>query len=251
MLASVFVSEGVGVLRDRSAPEPKQESVLAPLARRVRFLPQDARQLAQVNASVQVGAAVLLALGRMPRTSSLVLAATLVPSTLDAHRFWTVEDPEERAVQREHFLKNVSLMGALLLAAADTHGRPSLAYRARGARHRAATDATGVGHAVAARVGDAAEAAHGMASRAEGATEGAREALGRAAAAVAETAAGLGHELGEAAGAAAKTAGAAAHSVAKSAGPAAHSVAKTAGSAAHSAAGGLQEATGSLRRHLA
>ncbi|WP_262413813.1 DoxX family protein [Actinacidiphila acidipaludis] len=250
MLASVFITSGVGALRDRSAPAPKQESVLLPVARRVSFLPQDERQLTQINAAVQVGAGLLLAAGRLPRLSSLTLAATLVPATLDAHRFWTVEDPEERAVQRRHFMKNVSLMGGLLLAAADTHGRPSLAYRARGTTRRAAADAGGAGHAVAARAGEAADALHAVASRAAdaaeamqaavaragGAAEGARETLGRAAASVADSAGGLGHEFGRAVDTVTHAAGDAAHHAAEAARPAAHNAAQAAATAAHRAA---------------
>lgn len=47
------------------------------------------------------------------------------------HAFWTVEDPQERALQRAHFLTDLSALGGLLIAAADTHGKPSLAYRSR------------------------------------------------------------------------------------------------------------------------
>ena len=45
--------------------------------------------------------------------------------------FWTVKDPATRAQQRIHFLKNVGLLGGVLLASVDTAGEPGLAYRAR------------------------------------------------------------------------------------------------------------------------
>ncbi|SEN80924.1 Uncharacterized membrane protein YphA, DoxX/SURF4 family [Actinacidiphila rubida] len=159
MLACVFVGSGVGALRAPAVPTgPAPEADPDPAARRLPYLPQNARELAQVCAAVQVGAGALLALGRLPRLSSLALAASLVPTTLTDHAFWTVEDPEERAVQRVLFLKNVSLTGGLLLAAADTHGKPSLAYRARGAAHRTGADVAGTAHAVVAGTGDLAHA---------------------------------------------------------------------------------------------
>ena len=60
-----------------------------------------------------------------------MLAGSLVPSTIAKHPFWTVQDPEDRAQDRSHFLKNMSLLGGVLIAAQDTEGKPSLAWRAR------------------------------------------------------------------------------------------------------------------------
>src|SRR5205814_7752264 len=72
-----------------------------------------------------------LAMGRLPRLSAMAIAATLVPTTLAGHRYWESEDKQERATQRIHFMKNVSMLGGLLLAAVDTAGNPSLAWRGR------------------------------------------------------------------------------------------------------------------------
>ena len=70
----------------------------------------------------------LLAFGRVPRLSSAVLAASLVPTTFAGHRFWEAEGAE-RERQKIQFAKNVSLVGGLILAAVDTEGytRPRLA----------------------------------------------------------------------------------------------------------------------------
>ena len=59
-----------------------------------------------------------------------MLAATVVPTTMSAHLFWKEQDPQVRAQQKVQFLKNLGLLGGLLLAAVDTEGRPGLAYRA-------------------------------------------------------------------------------------------------------------------------
>jgi putative oxidoreductase len=141
LLASMFVSGGYATLRHPEAVAPAAAPVALPIAERISSLPKDPRQLVRINSAVQLGAGALLALGRFPRGAALALAATLVPTTLAGHAYWTVEDADERARQRIHFFKNLSMMGGLLLAAADTHGKPSLAYRTRrGTRH--ATDAT-------------------------------------------------------------------------------------------------------------
>jgi uncharacterized membrane protein YphA (DoxX/SURF4 family) len=101
-------------------------------------LPEDPKTLVLVNGAVQVGAGALLALGKLPRLASLALAASLVPTTLAGHRFWDETDERARAMQRVQFFKNLSMLGGLLLAAADTEGRPSMSWRA----HRAAEHAS-------------------------------------------------------------------------------------------------------------
>ena len=92
-------------------------------------LPFQSESYVKANAAVQLGAGVLLATGKLPRLSSFALAATLVPTTLAGHRFWEAEGAERKR-QQVHFVKNVSLLGGLILAAVDTEGRPGLAWRA-------------------------------------------------------------------------------------------------------------------------
>lgn len=140
MLAAVFVTGGVDVLR---RPGPRVE-VAAPVATKVAEplpLPSDPEQLVKMNAAVQVVAGLLLALGRFPRLAAAALAASLVPTTLGGHRFWEHDDPAKRAQQQVHFLKNVGLLGGLILAMLDTEGAPSLGWRARRAARRAGTRA--------------------------------------------------------------------------------------------------------------
>jgi uncharacterized membrane protein YphA (DoxX/SURF4 family) len=84
-----------------------------------------------------IAAALALATGRAPRLSAAVLAASLLPTTAVDHRFWEAEDDTQRDQHRLHFIKNVSVVGGLIIAAGDTDGRPGIAWRAR----RAARDA--------------------------------------------------------------------------------------------------------------
>jgi uncharacterized membrane protein YphA (DoxX/SURF4 family) len=101
----------------------------------------------RINAATQLLAAAALATGRAPRVSSLVLAGTLVPTTLAAHAFWDEQDPETRTVQKLHFFKNVSMLGGLLLASVDTNGKPGVAWRARHAAKDARREARHLGKA--------------------------------------------------------------------------------------------------------
>ncbi|WP_055585690.1 DoxX family protein [Peterkaempfera griseoplana] len=147
MLASMFVVGGLDAVRRPARLAPMADKVVKPLAERFPgVVPESTEQAVRLNGAVQLTAGVLLALGRRPRPAALALAATLVPVTWAGHRFWEAEDPAEREQQLIHLLKNVSMMGGLLLAAADTAGRPSLAWRGRHAVHSARHDV-----AVAAR----------------------------------------------------------------------------------------------------
>jgi uncharacterized membrane protein YphA (DoxX/SURF4 family) len=111
---------------------------LVPLLQRVvPQLPSDPETLVRLNGAAQVAAALALATGRAPRTSAVVLAASLVPTTAAGHRFWEQSDPAARAGQRAHFFKNVSMLGGLIIAAGDTEGQPGVLWRTR----RAAKDA--------------------------------------------------------------------------------------------------------------
>ena len=147
LLASAFIVTGVNALRNAPALAPQAQPVadkLAPLAEKAvhqaapnATVPKDATTWVRAIGGVQVAAGAALATGRMPRLSAFALAATLLPTTASAHRFWEETDKEERKQQQQQFFKDVSLLGGLLIASGDTEGRPGLAWRAR----RAAKDA--------------------------------------------------------------------------------------------------------------
>ncbi|MCY7373245.1 MAG: DoxX family protein [Spirochaetaceae bacterium] len=138
LLSSIFVSGGLEALRNPESKVPAADSVAPPIAAKLPYLPEDTETLVKINAGVQVGAGLMLALGRLPRLSSVLLAGSLVPTTLAGHRFWEESDPTRRAAQQLHFFKNLGLLGGLMLAAVDTEGRPGLAWRAQHATHHAA-----------------------------------------------------------------------------------------------------------------
>ncbi|SFK91843.1 DoxX family protein [Geodermatophilus ruber] len=143
LLAATFVWGGIDTLRN---PQPRVEGarpVVDTIAERADKqlpvqVPRDVEQWVKIDAAVKIGAGTLFALGKLPRLSALVLAASIVPTTLAGHRFWEYDDPQQKSGQLVHFLKNLGLLGGLLIAAVDTEGRPSVGYRARSAAHRAA-----------------------------------------------------------------------------------------------------------------
>jgi putative oxidoreductase len=150
MLASIFVVGGVHALRNAPERAAKAKPVtdrLVPLLKRAVPLPEDPATLVRINAGVQVAGALTLATGRAPRLSAAVLAATMLPTTAAAHRFWELDDKPQRTQQQLHFFKNVSLVGGLIIAAGDTDGRPGLAWRARRAAKDARREARHLGKA--------------------------------------------------------------------------------------------------------
>jgi putative oxidoreductase len=138
MLASMFVAGGWDSVLH---PEPKAEPagpITRPIVAKLPGLSDtEPVTLVRINGAVMLGAGALLATNRLPRLAALALAGSLVPTTLAGHRFWEYEDPGQKQVQRIQFLKNVSMLGGLLIAASDTEGNPSLAWRVRHARGHA------------------------------------------------------------------------------------------------------------------
>ena len=131
LLASMFIAGGIDALRHPATKVDAARAVTGPLARAVPAVPDDPELLIQVNGAVQVGAGVLLAVGRFRRLAALALIGSIVPTTFAGHRFWEEDDEATRAQQQVHFLKNLGLLGGLILAAFDTEGEPSLGWRAR------------------------------------------------------------------------------------------------------------------------
>ncbi len=91
--------------------------------RRVAPLPEDDELLVRANAAAMVVAGTSLALGRLPRLSAAALLASMIPTTLAGHAYWTHDDPAARAQQRVQFHKNLAMIGGLLLAVLDDPGR--------------------------------------------------------------------------------------------------------------------------------
>ena len=140
MLASYFVASGIKAIRDPESLVPAAEPLadrVVPLVKQyspeqvASVVPENTVTLVRFFGIAQVLGGTALATGKGRRLGALLLAGTLVPSTIAKHPFWTVQDPDERAQDRSHSLKNVSLLGGVLIASADTEGKPSLAWRAQ------------------------------------------------------------------------------------------------------------------------
>ncbi len=81
LLAAPFIVGGVNTLRD---PQPAAQSaadVVVPIGKSMG-LGSNPESLVKLNAGVQIGGGILLALGFVPRLASLLLSASLVPTTI-------------------------------------------------------------------------------------------------------------------------------------------------------------------------
>jgi putative oxidoreductase len=118
LTGSTYALLGFDALRAPGARVEQAAGVLATV-RTVAPLPASDELVVRGNAAAQVLAGTALALGLAPRLSALVLAGSLVPTTLAGHAYWAIEDPAARKLQRIQFHKNMAMIGGLLFAALD------------------------------------------------------------------------------------------------------------------------------------
>ncbi|MGK5443848.1 DoxX family protein [Micromonospora sp. URMC 105] len=133
MLSGIFVVSGARNFQHPqrlvAAAQPITDRIAPMISNAAPQLPTDTTTLSRANSAVQLAAGLMLASGRFARPAALVLAGTLVPVTVAGHPFWKNDDPAMRNNNQVHFLKNLGLFGGLLLAAADTEGKPGLRWR--------------------------------------------------------------------------------------------------------------------------
>ena len=140
LLSAVFIGQGVETLRNPSVSLEATEPTVAALRQLPEpygdKIPSNPETAARINAAVQVGGGLLLATGKVPRIASAALAFTVIPGSLGGNLFWTESDPQRKAQKRRDLLTDLSLLGGLIIAAADTEGKPSLGWRGRRAASR-------------------------------------------------------------------------------------------------------------------
>ena len=130
LLAAIFVAGGIDTLRHL---EPKVAQVEPFLRKTVggvadslpEQVPTDPETLVKIDAAVKVGAGLALAFGKFPRLAALALALGLVPTTLAAHAFWEHADSQAKKAQQADFLKNLGLLGGLLLVLTERREKRS------------------------------------------------------------------------------------------------------------------------------
>jgi putative oxidoreductase len=120
---STYALLGFDALRAPGARVEQAGPVLAAIRKVVPF-PDNDELVVRANAAVQVVCGTMLALGRAQRLSALLLAGSLIPTTLAGHSYWAIEDPAARKIQRIQFHKNLAMIGGLLFAVLDEPSPP-------------------------------------------------------------------------------------------------------------------------------
>jgi len=105
LMSGMFVSGGWQAFREPKGRASRAEAIGIPF-------PELATRL---NGGAMVASGVALAAGVGVKPAAAVLAATLVPTTIAGHPFWKETDPKARSQQRIHFLKNLAMLGGLLI----------------------------------------------------------------------------------------------------------------------------------------
>ena len=139
-LSAVFLARGVNAVRRPQLLAPAAEPVVAkvsPALHRVlpaqisNLIPSDAVGLVRLDGAVHVVGGALLFFGKAPRLAASALALSLVPTTIASEPFWREKDPEKRSELVGQLLKNLNMLGGLMLASVDTAGKPGVSWRAR------------------------------------------------------------------------------------------------------------------------
>ncbi|HEX6632396.1 MAG TPA: DoxX family protein [Usitatibacter sp.] len=84
--------------------------------------------LASLTILLELGGGLLLMLGYKTRWVALLFFLWLIPTTLIFHAFWGLE-PKAAQQMQIHFMKNMSIMGAMLLLVAYGPGAYSIDRR--------------------------------------------------------------------------------------------------------------------------
>ncbi len=133
LLASSFIASGVDRLKNSDNTAKQLQPVLERAGKTVpsiRSVTGNEQLVAKVLGGTQVGAGLLLGIGKLSRMAALLLVLTSALNTVVESRSADANTKEDKTQRRNQLLKNVSLIGGVLLAAVDTNGRPGLAWRA-------------------------------------------------------------------------------------------------------------------------
>jgi putative oxidoreductase len=81
-----------------------------------------AELMVKVDGSLMVLGGILLALGIRPRLAALILAGCLIPTTYAGHQFWNQETKQASDQQLTQFMKNLAMLGGLIVVLAEERG---------------------------------------------------------------------------------------------------------------------------------
>jgi putative oxidoreductase len=118
LIAAIFVWSGVGKMLNFEGTQGYMASKGMPLT----------AMFAVGAIAVELGGGLALAAGFWARRAAVALALFMVPTTLMFHGFWAYQG-QEAAMQTIQFMKNLAIIGGLLMVASFGAGMASLDAR--------------------------------------------------------------------------------------------------------------------------
>lgn len=119
LIGSLFVYGGQNAIKNSAHLVPMID------AARERYglkdsVPVNSQQLIQANGAGMVALGSTMALGIKPRLSALGLLGMLGATTVAAHNFWDMEDPQARNQHMTSFFGNLAAAGGLITVASTS-----------------------------------------------------------------------------------------------------------------------------------
>jgi putative oxidoreductase len=112
LLAGIFIKGGADAfLEPGGRPDKVAEAGLP-----------NPRVAVELNGVAMMVGGAMLALDIAPRLAAAALIGSLVPTTIVGHAFWKEEQEVARNAQQTQFLKNLGLIGGLLLLLTQKRG---------------------------------------------------------------------------------------------------------------------------------
>ncbi|WP_336249641.1 DoxX family protein [Stomatohabitans albus] len=129
-LASIFISAGLNAFKNPKPLAVVAQDTIDGMGKRVEqftgssaLSDADPSTVVRANGAAQVLGGISLFTGIFRKPAALGLIASLIPVTVAGHPFWKMSGGD-RGAQQVHFLKNLGLMGGLLLVATEPRRKP-------------------------------------------------------------------------------------------------------------------------------
>lgn len=118
LLSAIFITSGFSKIGGFAATAGYMTSKGLPFA----------EFLLVATIAIELGGGLMLLLGWHARLAAITIFLFLIPVTFIFHGFWNV-GPDEMQGQMIHFMKNLAIMGGMLMVAAHGPGPYSLSRR--------------------------------------------------------------------------------------------------------------------------
>ena len=123
LLASWFIYGGVESIIDPEHRAARSGKLVEPALKEVGLDEVPTSLLVQVHGVATVAAATALAFSKTPKTSATALGLLAAVTAVAGRPFWLEEPGHAREAGREAFLKNISLLGGVMIAATAGNSR--------------------------------------------------------------------------------------------------------------------------------